>query len=308
MRWLDDGLASMDQPTFDGLNTYFVSRAARECGLTVALFGLGADELFGGYPFFRSIPWLARLSRAARRLGLVTRHLRIYRSQGVSGPLKTLALLHEPPEAGLELLAAYQTAQALFPKWTQDWLLGDMAVGDNLTWYGLPYTFVDFLKQEDRDAEAISRVSRYALRLFLGQRTLRDTDSMSMGVSLEVQAPFTDHVFLEALWQEPGKLRCRGAPDKPRELELVRPYLGDDFPKRRKQGFVFPFQQWLQKSQLGTTVKDALASAPALRRAGLEPTAVRAFLERQFHHSLAWSRVWALYTLVWWVNHHGVHI
>src|SRR5207244_10569653 len=62
-RELPEALASLDQPTFDGINTYFVSRAVREAGLTVALAGTGGDELFGGYQSFRDVPWAARWSR-----------------------------------------------------------------------------------------------------------------------------------------------------------------------------------------------------------------------------------------------------
>src|SRR5215510_15088025 len=70
---LDEVLWALDQPSMDGVNTYFVSWAAREVGLKVALSGLGGDELFAGYPTFASVPKLERLAAAARFLPSVLR-------------------------------------------------------------------------------------------------------------------------------------------------------------------------------------------------------------------------------------------
>ena len=59
MEWLD----WLDQPSIDGLNVFLISKLVRQHGITVALSGLGGDELFGGYPSFQDVPWLCRIMR-----------------------------------------------------------------------------------------------------------------------------------------------------------------------------------------------------------------------------------------------------
>jgi asparagine synthase (glutamine-hydrolysing) len=61
--WLPEAFTAMDQPTFDGVNTFAVSRAAAQAGLKVALSGLGADELYDGYGYMRRISLLERMRR-----------------------------------------------------------------------------------------------------------------------------------------------------------------------------------------------------------------------------------------------------
>jgi asparagine synthase (glutamine-hydrolysing) len=137
--WLPDALSAMDQPTFDGMNTYCVARAVRQHGLTVALSGLGGDELFGGYPFFKTIPWLRGVA-AAGRLTPETLRRRLGERLGrsptpVAGPRKTLELALVPPARSLQVIAAYQVSQMLFPTWARDQLLGTNA-GDGSPDFG----------------------------------------------------------------------------------------------------------------------------------------------------------------------------
>jgi asparagine synthase (glutamine-hydrolysing) len=67
-------LERMDQPTIDGVNTWFISKAVHEAGIKVALSGVGGDELLGGYPSFANVPHMVRFPRLARIAGALRRH------------------------------------------------------------------------------------------------------------------------------------------------------------------------------------------------------------------------------------------
>ena len=128
---LDAALDSLDQPTFDGLNSYYISQAVRETGLKVALAGTGGDELFGGYTSFRDLPTLLRLSKSAKWLprgatrGLAHRLSSLLQPTRGAMPAQTRwAKLPEMIEHGDDLLSLYQLAYALFLPEFQRQLLG----------------------------------------------------------------------------------------------------------------------------------------------------------------------------------------
>jgi asparagine synthase (glutamine-hydrolysing) len=190
----------------------------------------------------------------------------------------------------------------LFPAWVRARLLAAGPSRGPEVEAGLPAEFAEFLEEELAGARGVDRISIAAWRLFLAERCLRDIDTMSMGVSLEVRAPLVDHHFLAGVFQIPGRVRCRRVPHKEFEQDFLRPILGADYPYRKKQGFLLPFEEWMQQRDYQARVMEVLADEGSVRRAGLAPEAVKG-VARAYSRpgsGIPWSRVWSLFVLVGW--------
>jgi asparagine synthase (glutamine-hydrolysing) len=230
-------LAAMDQPSCDGINTYFVSRAARAAGLKVALSGVGGDELFASYPSFQQVPRLAATLGRVPGVGVLGRLFR---------PLLTpVARLGFPPkltgllEHGGTLTGAYLLRRGLYLPAEVDRILDpefaaaglrDLATGDALR------------ATVGRLGTDRFRVSALEMSWYMRGQLLRDTDWASMAHSLEVRTPFVDRVLLETA---APLLAGRDPPPKKALLEA-----GDEphfraLANKPKTGFAVPVTQWL---------------------------------------------------------------
>jgi asparagine synthase (glutamine-hydrolysing) len=311
---LETAIDTIDQPTFDGLNSYFVSKAVRDAGLTVALVGTGGDELFAGYPTFGSLPSLRRWSRRTRMVpagvkqagaALVARAL-AGSSRGPVPPQTRWAKLPDMVRTGDDLLASYQYAYGLFlPDFQRQLMLAPP--DDDGAAFGLGRAFADGLRLEAAGRSAVAQVSILEQRLFLGERLLRDTDAASMAVSLETRLPLVDSVVSETADRmvDSARFLPLGKKSVLRRMGLqgLDPALFD----RPKRGFVLPFDRWIRRS-LGTAMDSTMRDAALVRSVGLNPTAV-ANLWTAFQAGapgLYWSRVWVLYVLIRWCHRHGV--
>lgn len=307
---LDRALDGLDQPTFDGLNAYYLSRAIRSAGFTVALAGTGGDELFGGYPNFRTIPLLHRLARALRWLPRDAVAAALSRGGGWlrGGPVPPQTRWAKLPDVlrrGEDLVAAYQLAYALFLPGFHRALVGP-AVADALA-DGLTAELRGRLGRELRSRSVASAVSVLEQRLFLGERLLRDNDAASMAASLEQRVPLVDEVLRAAVDRLPDDARYHPAGKKAILRRIGLRGLDPALFERPKRGFVLPFDRWIRRG-LRSAMDEALRDPLATRRAGLDPGAVarlwQAFLDGA--PGLYWSRVWAPYVLVRWCERHGV--
>jgi len=312
-RELPQALASLDQPTFDGINTYFVSRAVREAGLTVALAGTGGDELFGGYRSFRDVPWAARWGkrlsafppRLSRRMANAATRAA---SLGAALPPQTRwGKLGDVLAARGKLLDTYQVSYALFSSdFARQLLKRDV---DGELHMGLPTKIAQELGELIADRRPLPAISMLELWCFLGERLLRDTDAASMASSLEVRVPFLDHEVVSASSALAERDRFEPLGQKRILRELALGDLDGALFDRPKSGFVLPIDDWARdalKEEMSAAMGDPGFCDPA----GLDARAVgrlwTAFLARA--PGLYWSRIWAVYVLGWWCRTHRVSV
>jgi asparagine synthase (glutamine-hydrolysing) len=295
----EDALRGYDQPSIDGVNTYFVSQATRRAGIKVALSGVGGDELFAGYPTFRLLRrlerplvrhgaqlayqllrWLAPDATRTRKLGAILRgrsrleHNAICRE--VLGRDRRAGLFARPANAEGDPIPAEVRAEL-------------EAAADTL--------------------DPVNAQSLLELSLYMTNMLLRDADQMSMAHSLEVREPLLDHVLVEQVARLPGALKLAGGRAKALLVESLPTELPAPLLGRRKMGFVFPWECWL-RHELRDRVGGLLGDADAVEAAGLAPRGVRQLWEDFLasRPGIRYTDILGLVHLLFWTREQRVRV
>jgi asparagine synthase (glutamine-hydrolysing) len=261
----DTIIASMDQPSNDGINSWFVCRSAKENGLKAVLSGLGGDELFGGYPSFNRINYLKKAKTLPSAfLKLADKHID-------SRFKRFYYLSYQHP------IGEYLFLRGFFTPGLISGLL-DISIAE-----------IDAVLQKvpiDKEIAGLSagnRASWFEINLYMQNQLLRDTDYMSMSHGLEVRVPFLDQDLMGLMHSIAAQTKFSKKQPKHLLIKAFRNLLPEPAWNRKKMGFSFPFAEWMRRFE--PTSNSQMYSNHTARNL------VNDFKQGKLH----WSHAFALY-------------
>ena len=231
-------LNSMDQPSCDGINTWFISKYAKQSGLKAVLSGIGGDELFGGYPSFGRINTVLALEKLPNKLlnagqystSKQLRRLSYLAIKGTVGRYLFLRGLFTPLEIARQLNATEKDVIKL---------LEEQPIID---------TNISGLTPKNQ-------VSWMEINLYMQNQLLRDADEMSMAHGIEIRVPFLDKEFIKLALRINSGIKYSGNNNKQLLIDAFKDTVPEAIWNRPKMGFTFPFKEWMQHDNF---VKDKM--------------------------------------------------
>jgi len=301
--YLTEMACLQDEPIGDPacLPMHFVSKAAHDSGIKVALVGEGSDEVFGGYQTMAHAcavnagPW-RKVNRLPRLAKLAAWHgLRLRGAPAGRIDLLRRAVDGDPLYLGLEVLF-HETEK---PQLLQPWVREKMGASP----YGLVRGFMDDVARRHPNADFLQTISYIDVSNRLAEVQLMRVDKFSMSHSLEARAPFLDHELVSYALSLPQHLKVRGRDGKWVLKEAVRPYLPAEVIDRPKQGFRAPLPEWLA-GELSSWAEHQLFASALTKRNLFN----NGFIENMWRRHRAGAAdhsfdLWCLINLAAWYEH-----
>ncbi len=295
---IPSALKSMDHPSGDGPNTWIVSKATREAGITMALSGLGGDELFAGYPVFKRMHKLHRKQWLWQTPGFLRRSggsmLKKIKPGVATSKVADILELEEYDFSHIYSLSR----QSLLSGQVNELLsFNSLLTSDNSR---------ELINEHEilNDSHFLSRVSMAEINTYMQNVLLRDSDQMSMAHALEVRVPFLDHELVELALSIPDRFKYPVTP-KMLLVESLGDLLPSEIVDRPKMGFTFPWEHWL-KNELFTFSDNLLKNLS--QRECFNSISVLDLWQR-FNNgdpTVTYSRIWPLVVLEFWLTENGI--
>ena len=260
-------IAAMDMPSCDGINTWFISKFAASVGLKAVLSGIGADELYGGYPSFNRMKKTLLLSKLPQDLLNVSAKLDLKK-------YNRIAYLQLEGIKGLYLF--------LRGHFTPVQIAAQLGSYENDIWKVLQNTPVSASLER---VSPKNKASWMEFNIYMQDQLLRDADVMSMSHGLEIRVPFLDDEVINTAFTINENIKYKGKLPKQLLTETFEKLLPEPVWNRPKMGFSFPFNEWLKNS-------------PLVKELGHDKNIVTQQTVQDFMNGkLHWSRVMSLLVL-----------
>lgn len=227
-------ISNMDLPCCDGINTWFISKYAKDSGLKTVLSGIGGDELFGGYPSFERMKTALLLSKLPHNF-LKAGRFANYKQ------LKRLCYLSIDGPVGKYLFLRGQFIPADIARF----LNADEAEVWNILEEQPQLNDIAFLS-------AGNQASWIETNMYMQNQLLRDADTMSMAHGLEIRVPFLDKEFAQLAFKIKSNIKYDGKLGKQLLIDSFKDELPESIWNRPKMGFSFPFKEWFSNNNYAT--------------------------------------------------------
>ena len=296
---LSPALASMDQPTVDGINTYMISQAAKNMGLKVALSGLGGDELFAGYNSFSLVPRLNKIKKILNSLPTGLRKQLSNLASRLMPPSDKSAKLNHLIKGQYNGAHVYFLFRSLFCEQELGSLFSDPLILKKEITKNLNHT--QELIDSHSELSPVDLVSYLEMTHYMSTTLLRDTDMMSMAHGLEIRVPLLDHKLVELMFSIPSNMKIKQGIPKPLLVNSLTRKLPEFIVRRKKMGFTLPFEVWM-RGEMRPEIESVLLSRSEKLPDFISQDGVKKIWSNFLDKRCSWSRPWSLYVLKKWID------